>query len=165
MSIMTAQADPAVISGSAVPARLLHRRMKLAAGTCAAATAAAAVRSAISEWRLPSDGGLGSALASDLVISALLSGDAPLILSVQYSASRLRVEVRSQSPAREEHGTGPDAVRGLSLAAAAGAESGCYRTPAGLTVFFALALPFASSPGTGHQPERKPPAPAGDAGN
>jgi hypothetical protein len=141
----------------AAPGRLRHRRVRLPAGTAAAALAVAAVRAAISEWQVPADSSLAGILASDLVITAAAGGaEHDLMLSLRGAGARFRVEVHAPSPAGDpwdatgtETGTGG----GLRLAAALAAESGHYRTPAGRAVYYALALPPGAAPGGGHLPQ------------
>lgn len=151
MSTMT-QASPAA------PAGLRHRRVRLAAGTPAAADAVAAVRAAIGEWQVPVDRALAVTLASDLVISAVASGaDGALMLVIRCTGHLFRVEVHDASvrgDSWENAAPGSEAQRGMLLAAAAAAASGHYRTPAGRAVFYELGLecpPPEAATGGGHR--------------
>jgi hypothetical protein len=157
MATMTAQEATAAPDGTAAPARLRHRRVRLPAGTAAAALAVAAVRAAIGEWQVPADRALAGILASDLVITAAAAGaEQDLMLSIRCSGARFRVEVHDPSPAGdpwESTGTETGTARGLQLAAALAAESGHYRTPAGRAVYYALALPPGAAPGGGQLPQ------------
>src|SRR5215469_9665860 len=93
VSTMT-QASPAASAG------LQHRRVRLAAGTSAAADAAVAVRAAIGDWQVPVDCALAVTLASDLVICAVADGaDGDLTLVIRCTGRRFRVEVHGV-PAR-----------------------------------------------------------------
>jgi hypothetical protein len=158
MAAMTAQQAPAAPGGTAAPGRLLHRRVRLPAGSAAAALAVAAVRAAIGEWQVPTDSGLAGMLASDLVISVIDAGPADpeqdLTLSVRCAGGRFRVEVHGPSPAGDSwESTGTRTARGMQLAAATAAESGHYRTPAGRAAYYALALPPGAAPGGGQPPQ------------
>ena len=136
---MMAQASPAASAG------LRHRRLRLAPGTPAAADAVAAVRAAIGEWEVPVDRALAAVLASDLVINAVVNGAAgALMLVVRCAGHRFRVEVHDASvrgDSWESPVPGPEAQRGLLLAAERAAACGHYRTPAGRAVFYELACP------------------------
>lgn len=136
---MMTQASPAAAAG------LLNRRLRLAAGTPAAADAVVAVRAAIAEWQVPVDRALAATLASDLVISAVANGAAgALMLVVRCAGHRFRVEVHDASvrgDSWESAVPAPEAQRGLLLAAARAAECGHYRTPAGRAVFYELEFP------------------------
>jgi len=150
---MTAHASPALAAGTAAPAGVRHRRFRLTDGT-PAVRAAAAVRQMIGEWQLPVDGALAAVLASDLVISAAVSGSGEnLMLSVRCTTTQLRVEVHDPSVRGDSWETGapgPEAQRGLLLAAARAADSGHYRTPAGRAVFYVLEFPpSAAATGSG----------------
>jgi hypothetical protein len=137
---MMTQASPGA------PAGLPHRRLRLAAGTPAAADAVAAVLGAIGEWQVPVNRGLAAALTSDLVISAVASGaSGPLMLVVRSTGRRLRVEVHDASvrgDSWETAAAGPESQRGLLLAAICAAGSGHFRTPAGRAVFYELEFPL-----------------------
>jgi len=153
---MTAHASPAIPAGTACPAGLRHRRVRLPAGTPAAAHAVAAVQAAIDDWQLPADRGLAGILASDLVINAVANGaGGTLMLSIRCAGGLFRAEVHDASvrgDSWEDAGPGADAGRGLLLAAALAASSGHYRTPAGRAVFYELAFAPAAAAGSGQAP-------------
>jgi hypothetical protein len=152
---MTAQASPPLPDATPMPVALRHRRLRLAAGTPIAARAAAAVRELVAEWSLPVDRALAAALASDLVISAAVNGDGEsLMLSVRSTGAEMRVEVHDASVRGDswEMAPGPQAQRGLLLAAACATDSGRYRTPAGLAVFYVLKFPPPAAAADGGQP-------------
>jgi len=154
---MVTQASPGAAAETASPPGLRHRRVRLAAGEPAAARAVAVVRAVLEEWHVPVDYSLAAVLVSDLVINAAVNGAGEdLVLSVRCTGSRFRVEVHDASvrgDSWEAAETGPDAERGLLLAAARAAESGHYRTPLGRAVFYVLACPPpGAAPGGGQAP-------------
>ena len=159
MTVQAAAATPAA------PAGLRQRRFRLAAGTPAAALAAATVRDLAEEWKVPVNRALAAVLASDLVINATLNSEAEtLTLAVRCTGRKFRVEVHSAAArGRETAAPGPDAQRGLQLAAALSAEWGHYQTPAGRAVFYVLEPP-PDAAADGGQPSTKgefmPPPPA-----
>jgi hypothetical protein len=142
------QAGPADWAG---PAELRHRRVRLAAGSAAAAHASGHVRDVVDEWRLPVDRAVAAILASDLIINAVLNGRGEtLMLSIRCTATQFRVEVHDPSVTGDSWQTAEtdaDAERGLLLAASLAADYGHYRTPAGRAVFYALALAPAAAAG------------------
>jgi hypothetical protein len=139
------------------PAELRHRRVRLSAGSAAAAHASAHVRGAIAEWRVPVDKNVAGILASDLIINAVTNGAGEtLMLAIRCSAGQFRVEIHDASvhgDSWETAAADANAERGLLLAAALAAESGYYRTPAGRAVFYALALAPRAATGGGQSPQ------------
>lgn len=149
---MMAQASPTTAAG------LLNRRLRLAAGTPAAAGAVVAVRAAIAEWQVPVDRALAAVLTSDLVINAVVNGAAgALMLVIRCAGHRFRVEVHDASVRGDSWETAvpaPEAQRGLLLAAEQAAASGHYRTPAGRAVFYELEFPPPDAATAGGQARR-----------
>ncbi len=142
----------------APPVELRYRRIRLVMGPAAAAYASGHVRTAIAAWSVPVNSAVAILLTSDLVINAVTNGaDDHIVLGIRWSPAGLRVEVHDVSvdrDLREIPESGPDAERGLLLAASLAVEWGHYRTPAGRVVYYVLAPESAPSAvtGAGHAP-------------
>jgi hypothetical protein len=126
----------------APPVELRHRRVRLEAGSAAAAYACGHVRSAIAAWSVPVNPAVAVLLTSDLVINAVTNGaDGTVTLGIRWASGQFRVEVHDATVAGDSWETAEsaaDAERGLALAAALAADYGHYRTPAGRAVFYVL---------------------------
>jgi hypothetical protein len=137
----------------APPTELRHRRIRLAMGPAAAAYASGHVRTAIAGWSVPVNPAVAILLTSDLVINAAINGaDDHIVLGISWSSAGFRVEVHDASVPKDPWETaesGPDAERGLLLAASFAARMGHYRTPAGRVVYYELALESAPAAVTG----------------
>lgn len=147
--------------GPAPAARVRYRLFRLGA-EAPAARAADIVRTAITQWQVPADRALAAALASDLVIHAALHGTGEgLTLAARWAGSRFRVEVRDPSLRDDKQPGGAAADRegrGLLLAAARAADSGCYQAPAGRAVYYVLeAQPPDAATGAGQARVPAPP--------
>jgi anti-sigma regulatory factor (Ser/Thr protein kinase) len=120
------------------------RRIPLAAGPASAAEARAHVRAAIGAWRISLDESVAVLLTSELVTNAIrheAGGTVVLVLTCAWD--QLRVEVHDTSRAEPVPVNAPadaEAGRGLMLVTSLSDDWGCYRTPAGKAVYFALAV-------------------------
>jgi hypothetical protein len=135
--------DTVALAKAARPTELRHRRVRLELGPAAAAYACGHVRTSISAWSVPVNPAVAILLTSDLVINAVTNGAGETItLGIRWSSGQFRVEVHDASVTGNSWETvdaGPDAGRGLLLAAAMAADWGHYRTPAGRAVYYVLA--------------------------
>jgi len=119
------------------------RRIALTAGPEAAAKARRHVRAAIYAWSVPVDMTLAILLTSELVTNAIKheTGET-VMLAITSANGQFRVDVHDTSclvPVPVEGPPDAEAGRGLMLVASMSSQWGCYRTPAGKAVYFALA--------------------------
>lgn len=132
-------------------AKLLARRIRLAARPAAAAKARSQVRAAIIAWGVAVDTDAAVLLTSELVTNAIKHAAGETVtLGIRRGRDRLRVEVHDTSlslPVLTDTPAAAEAGRGLMLVASLSAEWGFYRTPAGKAVYFTLA--FQSDPDHG----------------
>jgi anti-sigma regulatory factor (Ser/Thr protein kinase) len=124
-------------------------RAQLPADLTSARQARAAVRQALTAWRMDHLAGDAELLASELVANAAEHGDGqPISLSLRRHTGPggrlgLTCEVTDTSPALPQPaGPGPDAERGrgLAIVAALAHSSGVRTAGAGKTTWFTLAL-------------------------
>jgi hypothetical protein len=128
------------------PARvagLQARRARLTPGPTAVAQARRQVREAIWAWDVPVDADVAVLLTSDLVTHAIRHAmDQAVVLGIRCGGGRLRVDVHDAVPSLPGQADAPASAGpapGLALVARLAHEWGCYQTPAGKVVYFALA--------------------------
>jgi anti-sigma regulatory factor (Ser/Thr protein kinase) len=118
-------------------------RVSLTAGPAAAAEARRQVQAIIRTWDVPVDADDAVLLTSELVTNAITHVAGQTIwLAITCGDDQFRVDVQDCSYAMPDPQTGPpdaETGRGLMLVASLSAEWGCYPTPAGKAVYFALA--------------------------
>ncbi len=126
------------------PAVQRERRISLAAGPAAAASARRQVRATIDAWEVPVDSDLAVLLTSELVTNAIRHEPGETIkLVVTCTFDKLRVDVHDTScsvPALVDAPADAETGRGLMLIASQSTHWGFYRTRSGKAVYFALAL-------------------------
>jgi anti-sigma regulatory factor (Ser/Thr protein kinase) len=122
------------------------RRVRLDATPAAAAAARRRVLAVIRAWRVPVDPDIAVLLTSELVTNAIAhepgetvtlhvsSANGRLLVEVFDTCPQLPVPVDAAAAAPADAETG----RGLMLVATLAVTWGCYRTPAGKAVWFAL---------------------------
>ena len=123
------------------------RRVRLDATPAAAATARRRVQAVIRAWRVPVEEDIAVLLTSELVTNAIAhEPGATVTLHVSSVGGQLLVEVFDACPqlpvpadATGEAPADAETGRGLMLVATLAARWGCYLTPAGKAVWFALA--------------------------
>jgi hypothetical protein len=132
------------------PVELNLRRLRLTAGTLAAAQARGEVRSAIRSWDIPVDLDVAVLLTSELVTNAILnSAGRSVTLVITCSGEALRVDVHDTSrsaPVVVDALADAETGRGLMLVANLSDDWGFCHTPAGKAVFFTLAFQPVLSP-------------------
>lgn len=124
--------------------QLQECRARLAARPVAARQARDLVLAAIGSWSLPVDRDVAILLVSEVVTNAVThaAGEA-ITLVISSSFGQFRVEVHDTSsgtPVVVDARTDAEAGRGLMLVATLADDWGFYRTPAGKSVYFTLAL-------------------------
>jgi anti-sigma regulatory factor (Ser/Thr protein kinase) len=125
------------------PALQCACRIPLTASPAAAAVARRQVQAVIRTWDVPVDADDAVLLTSELVTNAIRHVAGHTIwLAITCAGDRFRVDVQDSSYAMPAPVAGPadaETGRGLTLVASLSAEWGCYPTPAGKAVYFALA--------------------------
>ncbi|MFI0937439.1 ATP-binding protein [Streptomyces sp. NPDC021020] len=153
----TSAAPPARPSASDL-CRARSRDFRVSADEAAVTAARREVLNVVRGWRVPftnamfDDLGL---LTGEIVTNAIRHAEAPCVVAVRWTGTRVRVEVTDASPVRPKprHGS-PDAEggRGLLLVDALAADWGSADDPAGKVVWFEVGAreqpPPWSTPGT-----------------
>jgi anti-sigma regulatory factor (Ser/Thr protein kinase) len=123
---------------------LYERRVRLSPGPAAAAEARRQVEAAICAWDVPVDRNIAILLTSELVTNAIVhEPGGSITLAVSFSYGQLWVDVFDASrrlPVVVNAAADAETGRGLMLVADLATAWGCYPTPAGKAVYFALAL-------------------------
>jgi anti-sigma regulatory factor (Ser/Thr protein kinase) len=120
------------------------RRIVLATGPAAVATARSLVRAAIVAWDIPVDVAAAVLLTSELVTNAVAheTGETVMV-TITCICGQLRVDVHDTSIAAPVPVAAPadaETGRGLMLVASLATDWGFHRTPAGKAVYFTLAF-------------------------